>query len=246
MGKAKKDKPPKPTVFYIGICAVLLIAGYWLALALRAGFAGDGLPVKAAGALVDLYRYDAQGEALSQGVGVLTLDAGVIVTGSQMLDQTYYMYAAANSGELFAVNTVAAWDDGYDVAILRSSDLYLREDAALSPLPTANNKRTAAGDRFTLLCPDGGGTLEISYPQIEEKVAADKKWPLFRLSGETPEGFGVLLDKQGRVAGWLSPSLSQQEKAAIGVDIGIAKAMYAGRNCYEEMTLAEFQKRHSP
>lgn len=245
--ESQRNKPAKSTIFYITICAAVLIIGYWLALAIRTDFGRDSRQMAdAANALVYLYRYDAQGTKLSDGMGFLALAPGMIVTNYQTLEQAYYLYAASSQGELFTVNAVAAYDAAYDVAILISSDLYLQDEATWAPRPTANNKKVAVGDSFTLLSPTSQGTVEISFPLVKERIATETEWPLWQLTGENAGQFGVLFDDQGRIAGWLSAYWTKKKNAVVAVDIGIAKSLYEKRNYYDDMTLATFQQQFQP
>ncbi len=240
---ASRNKP-RSTSFFILMAAVLVVAGYWLVQLFIPNFSDNSRAItKSADSVVILYCLDEDGNPVFSGSGFLAFEPGVIVTNFHVAREGKAIVAVTEQNQQFRINSVIGYDPINDIALLRSSELYLCNDKTLRLLKLGHNKQTRKGDTVVAI----GSPLTLKNSVSTGVISSiytleDQEWDTLQFTAAISQGSsgGALFNDRGQVIGVTSACFVDGQNVNLAVSIEAVKYLYGKRNYYQDLTMTDF------
>ncbi len=201
-------------------------------------FPDDTAAIAAASeSVVMLTCYDRNGDPYATGSGFAIFEDGVIVTNYHVIsEEVYRVKAETESGRSFECQTVLAWDEERDIAILKADRK--TELALLMPGDSENLKKgekvVAIGSPLGLINSVSTGVFS-GY--IDDKVG---KMLQFTAAISHGSSGGALFNDAGEVIGITFASLTAGQSLNLAVPMAEVQYLYEGASPARALSMEEF------
>lgn len=198
---------------------------------------------KAADSVVKLYMYDANGVNIATASGFAAFDSDIIVTNYHCIDgNVHAIKAQRKDGSDFPIDSVVAYDEEKDIAILRAPD------SDLTPLKVGAGLETKQGEKVSAIgSPDGIASM-YSTGVVSKQESMGSFTALLSTASISPgSSGGALFNDRGQVIGITSAERIDANDIYLSVPIEYAQALYDSRTPETEMTVSDWyaQSDHS-
>ena len=238
----KERKKKKPVILIICICAAVLAVGIGLAIFL--GNAAKNTPFSdspeaiqtASESVVLLNCYDKKGELFCTGSAFAAFEDGVFVTNYHVIsDEVYSAVAYTEDGMMFAIDSVVAYDEAKDVAILKTT-----ANTNIAPLTLGDSGALEKGEKVVAIGSPLGFMNTVStgvfsaYNQLSDMVEIQ-----FSASISSGSSGGALFNDSGDVIGITYASYTDGQNLNVAVPVSYAADLWNGKNDAAALTLSE-------
>lgn len=191
---------------------------------------------QAVSSVVKLNCYEASGELLATGSGFMMFDEGVIITNYHVIsDGVYSITGQMEDGLSFEVDSVLAYDEKKDIAILKAkaktNKILLSQGDSTSM--TKGEKVVAIGSPLGLLNTVSEGVFSGFITED------DLTFIQFTAAISSGSSGGPLFDDRGNVIGITSASFTEGQNLNLAVPIENVVALWDNRSS-EATTMVEF------
>ena len=230
-GSKKRLLPLIVLFIVIGLAAALILSS-------RSGnFTEDPDAIqKAASSVVKLYMYDYNGILRSTGSGFAAFDKDIIITNHHCIEgDVYSIEAQREDGSIFMIDSVIAYDEEKDLAVLRAPD------CGLTPLKTAEGLRMKKGEKVAAIGSPKGIASMFSTGIISNILDWGTHYVLSSTASISHgSSGGALFNNRGKVIAITSAGHVDGNEIYYNVPIEYAKELYDTRSPNAEMTITEF------
>lgn len=236
--KAKKPVPKKkliPAVIILLLIAAL--AAVFLFNPFHGNFSEDTDAIQKAGnSVVKIYMYDINGIEISTGSAFAALDKDIIITNHHCIEGNVYSIEAERADHsFFPVESVVAYDEEKDIAILRAPE------GNLSPLKTGSSMDIKRGEKTVAIGSPIGIHQMISTGVFSNYLDAKTHIRILSTASISHgSSGGALLNNHGKVVGITSGAYEAGNDLYYSIPIYYAQELYDNRDPKNEITLAEF------
>ena len=238
--KTYKSRP----VILIICAAILLVFAVGIGLVKFLGNAAESTPFSdspdaiqaASDSVVLLNCYDKKGELFCTGSAFAAFDAGVCVTNYHVIsDEVYSVVAYTEDGMMFALDSVIAYDETKDVAILKTT-----AKTNIAPLPLGDSESLEKGEKVVAIGSPLGFMNTVStgvfsaYNTLPDMVEIQ-----FSASISSGSSGGALFNDSGDVIGITYASYTDGQNLNVAVPISYAAGLWDNKNAAAPLSLPE-------
>lgn len=234
---AKTKGANKRLSLLLVLCLVIGLAAALILPAWGGNFTEDLDAIETAStSVVKLYMYDYNNVLTATGSGFAAFDKDIIITNHHCIEgDVYSIVAERKDGSTFEIDSVIAYDEEKDIAVLRAPD------CGLTPLKTANGLNTKQGETLAAI----GNPKGMSNMFSTGVLSKIDDWGTYSVlvstvSISSGSSGGALFNNHGAVIGITSAQRVDSNEIYISVPIEYAKELYDNRSPEDEMTIAEF------
>lgn len=192
---------------------------------------------KAAESVVRLDCYDKNGELYATGSGFAMFEDGVIVTNYHVIaGEVYSITVKRDDGMSFEINSVLAYDEEKDIAILKTDAV-----TKMTLLETGSSGEMTRGEKVVAIGSPLGLLNSIS-DGVFSGFAEEEGQKYIQFSAAISHGSsgGPLFDDKGRVIGITSASYEEGQNVNLAVPIEEVVALWGNKDASEPATLTEW------
>lgn len=236
--KADKAKRLNPKLLFI--IPVVLVLGILLLTLTKSAkpFSEDTDAIaEASRSVVTIYTYDINDINLSSGSGFAAIEEGIIVTNHHVIQgNTYRIEAVTEDKTVMEVDSVIAYNEEKDIALLRVTD------CTLPLLPTVDGMTLKRGEPLTAIGSPKGLNNMVStgvFSQYLDDVAADMIYQLFTTSISHGSSGGALFNDDGSVVGITSAIYKDANEIYMAIPFAYVTELYDNRSLADEITPAK-------
>lgn len=238
--KTYKSRP----VILIICAAILLVFAVGIGLVKFLVNAAESTPFSdspdaiqaASDSVVLLNCYDKKGELFCTGSAFAAFDAGVFVTNYHVIsDEVYSVVAYTEDGMMFALDSVIAYDETKDVAILKTT-----AKTNIAPLPLGDSESLEKGEKVVAIGSPLGFMNTVStgvfsaYNTLPDMVEIQ-----FSASISSGSSGGALFNDSGDVIGITYASYTDGQNLNVAVPISYAAGLWDNKNAAAPLSLPE-------
>ena len=240
----KAPKRHTKTAALIAIPAVIVLVLAVLLTKSSKPFSEDTRAIaEASASVVTIYTYDANNVPLGSGSGFAAFEEGIIVTNHHVIEgDTYRIEAMTETGTIMEADTVIAYDEDKDIAILRFYD------CTLPPLTTEGGMSLERGEPLTAIgSPEGLSNMVSNGVFSSYKQNGTHTMQVFTTSISHGSSGGAIFDDKGNVIGITSAGHAEGNEIYFAVPFLYAMELYENRSLADEVTPAKLweQSEHS-
>lgn len=221
----------------IPLLVILIIAAIAAILTINSftrSFSDDPDAIKeAAESVVTLYMYDANGVNFASSSGFAAFDNDIIITNHHCIQgNVYSIEAQRKDGSTFPIDSVIAYDEEKDIAVLRAPN------CGLTPLKTANGLDSKQGQKVAAIG-SPKGISDMYSTGVLSKIEASEGYSVLIATASISPGSsgGALFNDRGQVIGITSAGHLDANEIYISVPIEYAQTLYDSRTPEGEMTV---------
>ncbi len=242
---AHETKARKSSHVILIICAaILLVLAVGIGLVKFLGNAAKSTPFSdspdaiqaASGSVVLLNCYDKKGELFCTGSAFAAFEDGVFVTNYHVIsDEVYSVVAYTEDGMMFALDSVIAYDEAKDVAILKTT-----AKTNIAPLPLGDSESLEKGEKVVAIGSPLGFMNTVStgvfsaYNMLPDMVEIQ-----FSASISSGSSGGALFNDSGNVIGITYASYTDGQNLNVAVPISYAVGLWDNKNAAAPLSLPE-------
>ena len=238
--KTRKSSP----VILIICAAILLVLAVGIGLVKFLGNAAESTPFSdspdaiqaASDSVVLLNCYDKKGELFCTGSAFAAFEDGVFVTNYHVIsDEVYSVVAYTEDGMMFAIDSVIAYDEAKDVAILKTA-----AKTNIAPLSLGDPDSLEKGEKVVAIGSPLGFMNTVStgvfsaYNQLPNMVEIQ-----FSASISSGSSGGALFNDSGEVIGITYASYTDGQNLNVAVPISYAADLWDNKNAATPLSLPE-------
>lgn len=235
-----KTKVPSSKKLVTGLVAfVIIIALAAIAIINPFGsnFADDPDAIqKASESVVKLYLYDINGIEIGTGSGFAAFDKDIIITNHHCIEgDVYSLQAERADHSVFPIESVIAYDEEKDIAILRAPE------SNLTPLATGDSMNLKRGEK-TVAIGSPIGFQQMVSTGIFSNYLNMETYSRILSTASISHGSsgGALFNNRGKVIGVTSGGYESGNDLYYSIPIHYVQELYNNRSPETEITLAEF------
>jgi len=191
----------------------------------------------AAESVVRLDCYDKNGELFATGSGFAMFEDGVIVTNYHVISEDVYSISAQrDDGMSFEINSVLAFDEEKDIAILKTDAV-----TKMTLLETGSSEDIIRGEKV-LAIGSPLGLLNSISDGVFSGFAEEEGQKYIQFSAAISHGSsgGPLFDDRGKVIGITSASYEDGQNVNLAVPIEEVAVLWENKDASEPATLTEW------
>ena len=241
---AHETKARKRSPVLIICAAILLVLAVGIGLVKFLGNTAESTPFSdspdaiqaASGSVVLLNCYDKKGELFCTGSAFAAFEDGVFVTNYHVIsDEVYSVVAYTEDGMMFALDSVIAYDETKDVAILKTA-----AKTNIAPLPLGDSESLEKGEKVVAIGSPLGFMNTVSngvfsaYNQLPNMVEIQ-----FSASISSGSSGGALFNDSGDVIGITYASYTDGQNLNVAVPISYATDLWDSKNAAAPLSLPE-------
>ena len=225
------------------ICAaILLVLAVGIGLVKFFGKAATPFPddpdaiQAASNSVVLLNCYDKNDDLFCTGSAFTAFEDGVFVTNYHVIsDEVYSVVAYTDEGMMFVIDSVIAYDEAKDVAILKTA-----AKTDLAPLPLGDSESLEKGEKVVAIGSPLGFMNTVStgvfsaYNQLQDMVEIQ-----FSASISSGSSGGALFNANGEVIGITYASYTDGQNLNAAVPISYAADLWASKDAAAPLSLPE-------
>lgn len=239
--KTRKSRP----VILIICAAILLVLAVGIGLVKFLGNAAERTPFSdspdaiqaASDSVVLLNCYDKKGELFCTGSAFAAFEDGVFVTNYHVIsDEVYSVVAYTEDGMMFTIDSVIAYDEAKDIAILKTAAA-----TNITPLPLGDSESLEKGEKVVAIGSPLGFMNTVStgvfsaYNQLPDMVEIQ-----FSASISSGSSGGALFNDSGDVIGITYASYTDGQNLNVAVPVSYATNLWDNKNAAFPLSLPEF------
>ena len=235
----EKKAKPKKKIVPIAIILVLIaaLAAVLLFNPFHGNFSEDTDAIQKAGnSVVKIYMYDINGIEISTGSAFAALDKDIIITNHHCIEGNVYSIEAERAdNSFFSIESVVAYDEEKDIAILRAPE------SNLTPLAVGNSSNIKRGEKTVAIGSPIGIHQMISTGVFSNYL--DVKTHIRILSTASishGSSGGALFNNHGKVVGITSGAYETGNDLYYSIPMYYAQELYDNRDPKDELTVPEF------
>ncbi|MBQ3011226.1 MAG: trypsin-like peptidase domain-containing protein [Oscillospiraceae bacterium] len=231
----RQKKSLRSPKLLLSLAAVILIAIVLLIRPFGSRFSDDPQAIgKAAGSVVKLTCYDYNGLEHCRGSGFAVFDKGVIVTNYHVISgNTYSIEVQADNGEVYPVDSVIAYNEEQDLAILRVPD------CPLKPLKVGDSRNLNKGENLVSIGSPIGFANTVSTGIFSNYLDTGTHIEILSTASISHgSSGGALFNDKGRVIGITSGEYTGGNDLYYSMPIHYAQELYDTRTPEKELTVA--------
>ena len=239
-----ETKTRKSSPVLIICAAILLVLAVGIGLVKFLGNAAESTPFSdspdaiqaASGSVVLLNCYDKKGELFCSGSAFAAFEDGVFVTNYHVIsDEVYSVVAYTEDGMMFALDSVIAYDETKDVAILKTA-----AKTNIAPLPLGDSESLEKGEKVVAIGSPLGFMNTVStgvfsaYNTLPDMVEIQ-----FSASISSGSSGGALFNDSGDVIGITYASYTDGQNLNVAVPISYAADLWESKDAPAPLSLPE-------
>ena len=240
-GTTTLEKKAKPKKKIIPIAIILLLIAVLVAVLLTNPFKGNfsdspNAIQKASDSVVKIYMYDINGTEVGTGSGFAALDDGIIITNHHCIKGNVYSIEAERADHsFFSIESVVAYDEEKDIAILRAPE------GKLAPLKTGSSMDLKRGEK-TVAIGSPIGLQQMVSTGIFSNYLNEETHFIILSTASISQGSsgGALFNNHGEVIGVTSAYYTHGNDLYMSVPIYYVQELYNNRDPKDELTVPEF------
>jgi len=228
---SKKMLLPILAVIVIAVAAVLLSSPF------GGSFSEDTEAIQdAAYSVVLLNCYDYYDNLYGTGSGFAAFDNDIIITNHHVIQgDVYRMEAVREDGSTFPIESVIAYDEEKDFAILRAPDHKLK------PLGIGDSMNLKKGEKTVAIGSPTGFTNTVSTGIFGNYLDIGNYFQILSSASLSPgSSGGALFNDRGEVIGITSGAYTDGNDLYYSIPIYYVQELYNNRTPGDELTVAEF------
>lgn len=241
---AHETKARKRSPVLIICAAILLVLAVGIGLVKFLGNTAESTPFSdspdaiqaASGSVVLLNCYDKKGELFCTGSAFASFEDGVFVTNYHVIsDEVYSVVAYTEDGMMFALDSVIAYDEAKDVAILKTT-----AKTNIAPLPLGDSESLEKGEKVVAIGSPLGFMNTVStgvfsaYNTLPDMVEIQ-----FSASISSGSSGGALFNDSGDVIGITYASYTDGQNLNVAVPISYAADLWESKDAAAPLSLPE-------
>lgn len=241
---AHETKTRKRSPVLIICAAILLVLAVGIGLVKFLRNAAESTPFSdspdaiqaASDSVVLLNCYDKKGELFCTGSAFAAFEDGVFVTNYHVIsDEVYSVVAYTEDGMMFALDSVIAYDETKDVAILKTA-----AKTNIAPLPLGDSESLEKGEKVVAIGSPLGFMNTVStgvfsaYNPLPDMVEIQ-----FSASISSGSSGGALFNDSGDVIGITYASYTDGQNLNVAVPISYAAGLWDNKNAAAPLSLPE-------
>lgn len=241
---AHETKARKRSPVLIICAAILLVLAVGIGLVKFLGNTAESTPFSdspdaiqaASGSVVLLNCYDKKGELFYTGSAFAAFEDGVFVTNYHVIsDEVYSVVAYTEDGMMFALDSVIAYDEAKDVAILKTT-----AKTNIAPLPLGDSESLEKGEKVVAIGSPLGFMNTVStgvfsaYNPLPDMVEIQ-----FSASISSGSSGGALFNDSGDVIGITYASYTDGQNLNVAVPISYAADLWDSKDAATSLSLPE-------
>lgn len=241
---AHETKTRKRSPVLIICAAILLVLAVGIGLVKFLRNAAESTPFSdspdaiqaASGSVVLLNCYDKKGELFCSGSAFAAFEDGVFVTNYHVIsDEVYSVVAYTEDGMMFALDSVIAYDETKDVAILKTA-----AKTNIAPLPLGDSESLEKGEKVVAIGSPLGFMNTVStgvfsaYNTLPDMVEIQ-----FSASISSGSSGGALFNDSGDVIGITYASYTDGQNLNVAVPISYAADLWESKDAPAPLSLPE-------
>lgn len=242
---AHETKTRKRSPVILIICAaILLVLAVGIGLVKFLGNAAESTPFSdspdaiqaASDSVVLLNCYDKKGELFCTGSAFAAFEDGIFVTNYHVIsDEVYSVVAYTEDGMMFALDSVIAYDEEKDVAILKTS-----AKTNIAPLPLGDSESLEKGEKVVAIGSPLGFMNTVStgvfsaYNPLPDMVEIQ-----FSASISSGSSGGALFNDSGDVIGITYASYTDGQNLNVAVPISYAADLWESKDAAAPLSVPE-------
>lgn len=241
---AHETKTRKRSPVLIICAAILLVLAVGIGLVKFLRNAAESTPFSdspdaiqaASGSVVLLNCYDKKGELFCSGSAFAAFEDGVFVTNYHVIsDEVYSVVAYTEDGMMFALDSVIAYDEAKDIAILKTT-----AKTNIMPLPLGDSESLEKGEKVVAIGSPLGFMNTVStgvfsaYNTLPDMVEIQ-----FSASISSGSSGGALFNDSGDVIGITYASYTDGQNLNVAVPISYAADLWDSKDVSAPLSLPE-------
>lgn len=243
MAHETKTRKRSPVILII-CAAILLVLAVGIGLVKFLGNAAESTPFSdspdaiqaASDSVVLLNCYDKKGELFCTGSAFAAFEDGIFVTNYHVIsDEVYSVVAYTEDGMMFALDSVIAYDETKDVAILKTT-----AKTNIAPLPLGDSESLEKGEKVVAIGSPLGFMNTVStgvfsaYNPLPDMVEIQ-----FSASISSGSSGGALFNDSGDVIGITYASYTDGQNLNVAVPISYAADLWESKDASAPLSLPE-------
>lgn len=240
-GTTTLEKKVEPKKKIIPIAIILLLIAVLVAVFLfnpfHGNFSEDTDAIQKAGnSVVKIYMYDINGIEISTGSAFAALDKDIIITNHHCIEGNVYSIEAERADHsFFSIESVVAYDEEKDIAILRAPE------GKLAPLKTGSSMDIKRGEKTVAIGSPIGIHQMISTGVFSNYLDAKTHIRILSTASISHgSSGGALFNNHGKVVGITSGAYETGNDLYYSIPIYYAQELYDNRDPKDELTVPEF------
>ena len=235
--RKKIELPKKRLLPIAALCIAIALIVVLLVNPFQGNFADDPDAIqKAANSVVKLYMYDYNNNLTGTGSGFAALDSDIIITNHHCINGNVYSIQAERADHsFFPIESVVAYDEEKDIAILRAPE------SKLSPLATGNSKNINRGEK-TVAIGSPIGLQQMVSTGVFSNYLNFENYSIILSTASISHGSsgGALFNNHGKVIGITSGAYESGNDLYFSIPMHYVQELYDARKPETEMTLIAF------